>query len=604
MTPKLCLLALCLPAAAEVLRDINGLQLSEGAIVPAFDPAVASYKATVGADTEAVTLRCPVADHATVTVAVDGAPLPAPLEEGAATPPIPLKPGADTVLTIVAGAFPVKKQYSLVVTRPGSAWEAQAKRELAALDASGAPQQIRLALGRTASEMRVTWTTAAEGSTVVRFGRSAAALDQSASGARATRYSSSCAGARTASYNYTSGYIHRAQLTALAPDTTYFYAVGKAGAATSSDTFSFRTLPDARAPADSTGAAAAATSTRAVQTTPPPFSRGAAPLYPFAFGAIGDLGQTDDSLKTVQHLAADPSLRALLHAGDMSYADCDHHRWDTWGHMAQPLSAKLGWMVCAGNHEVETDLVHGETFAAYKNRFSMPEAAPGKDSTTRAMLIDDCTPSVFVGSYDYGNAFYSFELGPATVVVLSTYTGTDAASPQYKWLKATLQAAAEPSVRASRPWIVAMMHGPWYNSNQHHHNENNTVAMRANMEPLFRQYDVNAVISGHVHAYERSEPVFNNQSAPALDAAPVYFNIGDGGNREGHNMEYEEQPEWSAYRNGSQFGHARLELLNDTHAQWQWMRNADTEFVVSDETMLLNRYALRARAAAERHHEM
>ena len=44
----------------------------------------------------------------------------------------------------------------------------------------------------------------------------------------------------------------------------------------------------------------------------------------------------------------------------------------------------LPWMVCPGNHEVETDATHGETFRAYKARFAMPEAGPERDTTTVA----------------------------------------------------------------------------------------------------------------------------------------------------------------------------------------------------------------------------
>lgn len=54
------------------------------------------------------------------------------------------------------------------------------------------------------------------------------------------------------------------------------------------------------------------------------------------------------------------------------------------------------------------------------------------------------------------------------------------------------------------------------------------------MEPLLASYGVDLVFSGHVHAYERSVPVFDNRPA---ECAPVHIVIGDGGNREVH-IEY------------------------------------------------------------------
>ena len=72
------------------------------------------------------------------------------------------------------------------------------------------------------------------------------------------------------------------------------------------------------------------------------------------------------------------------------------------------------------------------------------------------------------------------------------------------------------------------------------------MLMKAQLETLFYQYHVSAVISGHVHAYERSFPVFNDT---VVSDGVQYFNIGDGGNREGHAGPYvDPSPSWSAYR--------------------------------------------------------
>ena len=48
------------------------------------------------------------------------------------------------------------------------------------------------------------------------------------------------------------------------------------------------------------------------------------------------------------------------------------------------------------------------------------------------------------------------------------------------------------------------------------------------------------------HAYERMHNVFNNKTDIS---GPVYINIGDAGNREGHCPDYYPQPSWSAYGN-------------------------------------------------------
>ena len=108
-----------------------------------------------------------------------------------------------------------------------------------------------------------------------------------------------------------------------------------------------------------------------------------------------------------------------------------------------------------------------------------------------------------------------------------------------------------------------MMHAPWYNTNTGHWKE--SEFMRNDMETLLYQYGVDLVLSGHVHAYERSYPVFHE----VLDnCAPTYINIGDGGNYEGPYVPWRSGFTWSAFREGS-FGVASLEVVNATYAHYR-----------------------------------
>jgi hypothetical protein len=70
----------------------------------------------------------------------------------------------------------------------------------------------------------------------------------------------------------------------------------------------------------------------------------------------GDLGQTYDSLSTLDHYLQS-SGQAVLYVGDLSYADdypFDYNvRWDTWGRFTEPSTAYQPWIWTAGNHEIE-----------------------------------------------------------------------------------------------------------------------------------------------------------------------------------------------------------------------------------------------------------
>jgi len=128
-------------------------------------------------------------------------------------------------------------------------------------------------------------------------------------------------------------------------------------------------------------------------------------------------------------------------------------------------------------------------------------------------------PSESSGSVS--NLWWSRDIGPVHIIALCSYAATAAGSLQYEWLASDLAAVD----RQSTPWLLVMMHAPWYNSNSGHIAE--AELMRRDMEPLLFQYGVDVVLSGHVHAYERVAPVLNG----CLNSCgPVYLNLGDGGN--------------------------------------------------------------------------
>lgn len=62
----------------------------------------------------------------------------------------------------------------------------------------------------------------------------------------------------------------------------------------------------------------------------------------------------------------------IIHAGDLSYADCEQPRWDSYMAMIEVLSSERPWMVGVGNHEIEIQPKDNKAFTAYESRFRMP----------------------------------------------------------------------------------------------------------------------------------------------------------------------------------------------------------------------------------------
>ncbi|XP_074557026.1 purple acid phosphatase 2-like [Curcuma longa] len=216
-------------------------------------------------------------------------------------------------------------------------------------------------------------------------------------------------------------------------------------------------------------------------------------------------------------------------------------------------------------------LVQGETepFKPFRHRYHVPYKASGSTAPF----------------------WYSIKRGSAYIIVLASYSAFGKYTPQYRWLEEEL-----PKVnRSETPWLIVLLHSPWYNSYNYHYMEGET--MRVMFEPWFVQHKVDVVFAGHVHAYERSKRIsnvayniVNGKCEPVADeSAPVYITIGDGGNIEGlaTNMT-EPQPSYSAFREAS-FGHAIFDIKNRTHAYYAWHRNQDGYSKVADSMWFYNR---------------
>ncbi|XP_057540389.1 purple acid phosphatase 18 [Amaranthus tricolor] len=273
---------------------------------------------------------------------------------------------------------------------------------------------------------------------------------------------------------------------------------------------------------------------------------------PITFSVAGDLGQTGWTQSTLAHIDQCKYDMHLL-PGDLSYANYWQSKWDTFGELVQPLASSRPWMVTEGNHEKEFLLKGG--FLSYNARWKMPFEESGSSS----------------------NLYYSFDVAGVHVVMLGSYTDHDVYSDQYQWLKADLGKVD----RKRTPWLLALFHVPWYNSNTAHQGEGDGMMLA--LEPLLYAAGVDVVLAGHVHAYERSKRVFRGKSDPC---GTVHITIGDGGNSEGLAQRYKNPaPEWSVFREAS-FGHGELQIVNSSHAYWSWHRNDDDEPIKSDEVWI------------------
>ena len=362
--------------------------------------------------------------------------------------------------------------------------------------------------------------------------------------------------------DYDSPDLHHAVVRGLRPQEVYTYRVGSEPTAAGSgtvvfreDRFSFRVPP---IPGDEWEHSEAMT-----------------------LLTVGDIGQTENSERTLEalrHRFEDQKAGTVagLIIGDMSYADGGADRWDSWGRLVEPLFSSLPLHVLPGNHEVEVSKSSLETFQAYRHRFQMPSSLPEKISHANAPHKHHSPWWNYDLSYEGGSSYYSFDAGLMHIICLNAYDvlgakrhqdGEGAMSAQEKFLSEDLLAVD----RRRTPFVVVFMHNPIYNSNSGHQNEKVTLLIQESAEPYFDKHNVDIVLAGHVHAYERHGHIGlgGRQSAKS----PMYVTIGDGGNHELLYDKWLKKPSTSIVRDSRFYGHGELTAFNRTHLRWTWIPN-------------------------------
>jgi len=142
-----------------------------------------------------------------------------------------------------------------------------------------------------------------------------------------------------------------------------------------------------------------------------------------------------------------------------------------------------------------------------------------------------------------GNFWYSFDYGMVHFVIFNTETdfpnapdepggeGAEDAGPfapsgtQLAWLDNDLASVD----RKKTPWIIVGGHRPWYVSTTE------CKECQAAFEPLFIKHDVDLVLHGHKHFYERQSAVANGvaQEIENNPTAPWYVVNGAAGHYDG-----------------------------------------------------------------------
>ena len=307
---------------------------------------------------------------------------------------------------------------------------------------------------------------------------------------------------------------------------------------------------------------------RSFRTAPPP----GYPSVNLAF--MGDLGQYEHSEETLAGMIrARANIDTVILAGDLAYSSMDQRQWDTFFDFLDdyPIAERFGMQIVPGNHDIDKVANGNGIFLAYEHRFRMPRIKPAELGTYDGPLgpLNMDRPP-YPLPYEFGNAYYAYTYGPARMIMISSYSAMDPNSTQYKWIESELQSVD----REVTPWVLAVLHTPLYNTFSLHQKDPQIAAAREYLEPLFVDYQVNMVFSGHIHAYLRTGTVRHGDPHPS---GPMHVTIGAGGRKCEAPFLNEEPESWVAVRDATIYGYGMFRIQNRTHAEWDWIHTGYNE---------------------------
>lgn len=167
----------------------------------------------------------------------------------------------------------------------------------------------------------------------------------------------------------------------------------------------------------------------------------------------------------------------ILSTGDLVDNGGDFRQWQRMFNTAVGSLMDTALQTAAGNHEEKGDFAN-ENYFIYSG-------APTQDTTT--------------------GVYYSFDYNTAHIAVLNTNNLNEDGSlsaDQLEWLKADMNAS-------NKAWKFVTLHKAPY-SNGSHFDDDDVVALRAQLQGLMPELDIDIVFQGHDHVFMRTDVMKNN----------------------------------------------------------------------------------------------
>ncbi|KAM3752007.1 hypothetical protein ACB098_04G155400 [Castanea mollissima] len=413
-----------------------------------------------------------------------------------------------------------------------------------------APLYPRLAQGKSWNEMTVTWTSGYsidEAVPLVEWGKGETQT-QSPAGTLTIDQNSMCGSpARTVGWR-DPGFIHTSFLLNLWPNSVYTYRMGHVlsnGSYIWSKSYSFKSSP-----------------------------------YPGQDSlqrviVFGDMGKAErdgsneysdyqpGALNTTDQLIKDlKNIDIVFHIGDLSYANGYISQWDQFTSQVEPIASTVPYMVASGNHE--RDWPNSGSF--YENMDSGGECG---------VLAETM---FYFPAENRAKFWYSTDYGMFHFCIADSEHDWREGTEQYKFIEHCLASAD----RRKQPWLIFAAHRVLgYSSNSWYAQEGSFEEPmgRESLQKLWQKYRVDIAFYGHVHNYERTCPIYQNQCVNSDKShysgtvkGTIHVVVGGGGS---HLSEFTTAiPNWSIYRDYD-WGFVKLTAFNRSSLLFEYKKSRD-----------------------------
>lgn len=310
-------------------------------------------------------------------------------------------------------------------------------------------------------------------------------------------------------------YKHLVRVSGLNPNTKYYYAVGSTqmGILSSGSTTNFfYTSPD----------------TNAEQN--------------MRFWVVADMGVGTSNQKNVKDrfltFNNNNKVDAWIWIGDNTY---------TYGYYSE-----YDGTIFTGTNSYINELKKFPIFSVLGNHDYGSSTAGGYLSSTAQQNLKEYftifnlpSTSECGGVASFSPKYYSVDWGNVHFIALDGYNYINPTSTQYKWLVNDLE-------NNTKKWTIVFQHFPAFTHGTHDSDSSSEcVAFREQVTPLLYQYNVDLVLHGHSHVYERTyfmrwftgtsaswsssyivqptSPYNKTISAGALSAGTIFVVVGNGG---------------------------------------------------------------------------